>query len=84
LCSLEPLGRYSSETIILTLPGETTIFDIDWISVWDEETSENYGHVNIPEGLNIPPSLAVIRVRIRWNTLFQTPFLYILGTLESC
>lgn len=68
--SLEPLGKYSAETIILTLPGETTIFDIDWISVWDEEVSENYGHINLPEGLNIPPSLAVVRVR-KTTTLYH-------------
>lgn len=60
---LEPIGKYDGETITLNLPGEITIFEIDWIAIWDEETSENFGSVSLPEGLNIPPSLSVIRRR---------------------
>ena len=59
---LEALGRYESETILLTLPGEMTVFEMDWLAVWDDEHQESYGHVNIPEGLNIPPSLAIVKV----------------------
>lgn len=59
---LESLGRYSGETITLNLPGEMTTFDIDWISIMDEESEEDYGHFTLPEGLNIPPSLAVVKV----------------------
>lgn len=58
---LESLGSYSAETIVLDLPGDLTIFDIDWISIWDEETQESFGFVSIPEGLNIPPSLSVVK-----------------------
>lgn len=80
--SLESLGRYDGETITLTLTGDTTVFNIDWLAVWDEETGENLGSLNIPEGLNIPPNLAITkkfdsrlpncqqlhrRVQLRWE-----------------
>ncbi|XP_055376503.1 protein Skeletor, isoforms B/C [Condylostylus longicornis] len=57
---LDPLGKYEKQTIILELPGETTIFDIDWISVFDLETNENFGSIIIIDGLNVPPSLAKV------------------------
>lgn len=60
---LEPLGAYEGETIVLTLPGDMTIFEMDWLSVWDDVNMESYGYVSIPEGLNIPPSLAITKVR---------------------
>ncbi|XP_077521189.1 protein Skeletor, isoforms B/C-like [Amblyomma americanum] len=53
---LESLGRYEEKTIELTLPGKMTVFDIDWLSVWNKETNENYGSVIIPHGQDIPPS----------------------------
>lgn len=37
-----------------------TVFDIDWISVYDLETNENFGSVLISDGLNVPPSLIKI------------------------
>lgn len=60
---LEPLSRYEGETLTLHLPGEMTIFDIDWISIWDEEDQVSFGSVSFPDGLNIPPSLCVIKKR---------------------
>ncbi|XP_037501293.1 LOW QUALITY PROTEIN: protein Skeletor, isoforms B/C-like [Rhipicephalus sanguineus] len=53
---LEPLGRYEEKTIQLTLPGKMTVFDIDWLSVWNAESNENYGSVIVPHGQDIPPS----------------------------
>lgn len=53
---LEPLGRYEEKTIELTLPGKMTVFDIDWLSVWNTELNENYGSVIVPHGQDIPPS----------------------------
>lgn len=38
-----------------------TIFDIDWISVFDLETNENFGSILIPDGLNVPPSLVKVQ-----------------------
>lgn len=58
---LDPLRRYEGETITLELPGDQTIFGIDWLAVYDVETNENYGSVLIPDGLNVPPSLVVVQ-----------------------
>ncbi|OTF69778.1 Skeletor, isoforms D/E-like protein, partial [Euroglyphus maynei] len=63
---LEPLRPYRDDLLILELPGNMTIFDINYISVWDEELSENLGSVIIPGELNIPPALTtVIKVESR-------------------
>lgn len=58
--SIEPLGKYEGETITLDLPGEMTVFEIDWISIWDIENDISFGYISMPDGLNIPPSLAVV------------------------
>ncbi|KAI5714930.1 hypothetical protein M8J77_007726 [Diaphorina citri] len=55
---LDPLRIYSNETIQLELPGDLTIFDIDWLSIYDVETGENFGSVIIPDSPNVPPSLS--------------------------
>ena len=57
---LEPLQAYSDDLVILELPGNMTIFDIDYLSVWDEEVGENLGSVLLPHEMNIPPSLAEV------------------------
>lgn len=62
--SLDPLRRYDSKDIILQLPGDLTIFEIDWLAVFDPQTNENCGWVIIPDGLNVPPSLIQIVVSL--------------------
>lgn len=57
---MDPLRKYEGETITLELPGEMTVFEIDWISIFDLETNENFGSVLITDGLNVPPSLTKI------------------------
>lgn len=57
---MDPIRAYNHETITLELPGDTTIFDVDWLSVYDLESKENYGSILIPDGLNVPPSLVKI------------------------
>lgn len=59
-CSLDPIRKYDKETITLELPGDKTVFDIDWISIFDLADNENYGHVLIADNLNVPPSLVKI------------------------
>lgn len=59
--SLDPLRKYTNETIILELPGDMTIFKIDWISIYDIETNTNFGSVLITKELNVPPSLTKIQ-----------------------
>ena len=55
--SLEPLGAYEGEDIVLELPGNLTIFDIDWLAIYDSNEQENFGSVLIPSHLSIPPAL---------------------------
>ncbi|KAI2795561.1 hypothetical protein BLOT_016681, partial [Blomia tropicalis] len=63
---LEPLKSYKDDLVILELPGNMTIFDINYISVWDEEAEENLGSVILPQELNIPPTLTqVIKIESR-------------------
>ncbi len=54
---LEPLRRYVKEDIILQMPGTLTVFDIRWISVYNVKNRLDLGHVIVPEGINVPPSL---------------------------
>ncbi|KAG5673657.1 hypothetical protein PVAND_003685 [Polypedilum vanderplanki] len=57
---LDPIRAYNEETITLELPGERTIFEIDWLSIFDLDTNENFGSILIANGLNVPPSLTRI------------------------
>uniref|UniRef100_A0A182FAN7 DOMON domain-containing protein n=1 Tax=Anopheles albimanus TaxID=7167 RepID=A0A182FAN7_ANOAL len=54
---LDPIRAYDRETITLELPGDMTIFDIDWFSVYDVESRRDYGSILISDDLNVPPSL---------------------------
>lgn len=60
---MDPLGSYEEEDLVLELPGNTTVFDIDWLAVWDDQLQENFGSVLVPDSLNIPPSLVNVIVR---------------------
>ena len=55
--ALEPLGAYEGEDIVLELPGNLTIFDIDWLAIYDTVEQENYGSVLIPSHQSVPPAL---------------------------
>ncbi|XP_037940918.1 protein Skeletor, isoforms B/C isoform X3 [Teleopsis dalmanni] len=58
----DPLRRYDRKTIVLTLPGDLTIFDIGHFGVWCEAFTVDFGHVRVPEGLNVPPSLKMLGI----------------------
>lgn len=60
---MDPLREYKNETIIIELPGDLTIFEIDWLSIFDLANNDNLGSILIPEALNVPPSLIKIIVR---------------------
>ena len=57
-----PLRRYDRKTIVLTLPGDLTVFDIGHFGVWCEAFTVDFGHIHIPPGLNVPPSLKMLGV----------------------
>lgn len=68
--SLDPLRVYTEDTITLELPGDLTIFDIDWFSVYDIASKQNLGSVIVPDDPNVPPSLGKIIVNIYTITNF--------------
>jgi len=57
---LAPIGLYKKQDVVLQLPGSKSIFDIDWIAVYNQETRKSLGHVIVPESLNVPPSLVKV------------------------
>lgn len=67
--SLDSLRIYTGETITLELPGDLTIFDIDWFSIYDVANKQNLGSVIIPDEPNVPPSLAKIAVCLQSATV---------------
>lgn len=57
-----PLRRYDGKTVVLTLPGDLTVFDIGHFGIWCEQFTVDFGHVQIPQSVNIPPSLKMLGV----------------------
>ncbi|CRL07149.1 CLUMA_CG020142, isoform A [Clunio marinus] len=57
-----PLRRYDRKTIVLTLPGDLSVFDIGHFGVWCEAFTVDFGHVRIPEKVNVPPSLKMLGI----------------------
>ncbi|KAK9294617.1 hypothetical protein QLX08_010840 [Tetragonisca angustula] len=58
----QPLRRYDRKAIVLTLPGDLTIHQIGHFGVWCEAFTVDFGHVQIPQSLNVPPSLKMLGV----------------------
>ncbi|XP_070540793.1 protein Skeletor, isoforms B/C-like isoform X1 [Ptychodera flava] len=53
--STRPLRGYNGKTVTIQMAGDLTVFDIDWLSMWCVRAVQNFGHVLIPDNLNIPP-----------------------------
>nr|CAH0099112.1 unnamed protein product [Daphnia galeata] len=51
------LRGYQGEDIEIQLPGDLTVHDIDWLSLWCVSFKQNFGHVMIPKNLDVPPAL---------------------------
>ncbi|CAH2245277.1 jg15671 [Pararge aegeria aegeria] len=64
-----PLRKYDRKTIVLTLPGELTVFDVGHFAVWCEAFTVNFGHVTLPRAAlaNVPPSLKMLGVSPQTN-----------------
>ncbi|PBC33360.1 protein Skeletor, isoforms B/C isoform X2 [Apis cerana] len=60
--SLAPLKGYQGEDIEIVLPGNLTVHDIDWLSVWCVQYKHNFGHVLIPKDLDVPPALGQTKI----------------------
>ncbi|XP_055525662.1 protein Skeletor, isoforms B/C isoform X1 [Wyeomyia smithii] len=82
--SLEPLRGYQGEDIEIQLPGNLTMYDIDWLAVWCVEYRHNFGHVHIPKDLDIPPALGQTKIAPPWwykpTTSSTTPTFIAHGT----
>ncbi|XP_043188104.1 protein Skeletor, isoforms B/C-like, partial [Amphibalanus amphitrite] len=62
--SKDPLRAYNRKTVVITLPSDLTVFDIDYLSVWCEDFFADFGHVRIDKSsLNVPPSLKMLGVK---------------------
>lgn len=85
-----PLRRYDHKTIVLTLPGDLTIFDIGHFGVWCEAFTVDFGHVTLPSALSVPPSLKMLgvlpQVRIYYTLilLFSLVVMFICFTVTKC
>ena len=64
LYSLAPLRGYQGEDIEIVLPGNLTVHDIDWLSVWCVQYKHNFGHVMIPKDLDVPPALGQTKIAV--------------------
>lgn len=62
---MTPLQKYNRKTVTLQLPGDLTVFTIDWLSLYDTKQQRVLGSIIIPEDLNVPPSLVEIIVSIK-------------------
>ncbi|XP_026669797.1 protein Skeletor, isoforms B/C isoform X2 [Ceratina calcarata] len=60
--TLSPLRGYQGEDIEIILPGNLTVYDIDWLSVWCVLHKHNFGHVMIPKDLDVPPALGQTQI----------------------
>ncbi|XP_050675076.1 protein Skeletor, isoforms B/C-like [Leptidea sinapis] len=54
--SLEPLRSYAGEDVRLSLPGGRTVFDVDWLAVYDVTRGAALASVLVPDQLNVPPA----------------------------
>ncbi|XP_050707781.1 protein Skeletor, isoforms B/C-like [Eriocheir sinensis] len=57
---MTPLQKYRKKTITLELPGDLTVFTVDWLAIYDITEDRVLGSIIIPEELNVPPSLVEI------------------------
>ncbi|XP_057341194.1 protein Skeletor, isoforms B/C isoform X6 [Microplitis mediator] len=57
-----PLRAYDRKTIVLTLPGDITIHQLGHFGIWCEAFTVDFGHIQIPSNLNVPPSLKMLGI----------------------
>eukprot|EP00088_Acartia_fossae_P021873 TRINITY_DN23239_c0_g1_i1.p1 TRINITY_DN23239_c0_g1~~TRINITY_DN23239_c0_g1_i1.p1 ORF type:complete len:682 (+),score=132.87 TRINITY_DN23239_c0_g1_i1:69-2114(+) len=57
---LAPLGVYKEKDVIIQLPGDKTIFTIDWLAIYDKANEKYLAYIIIPPNLNVPPSLVTV------------------------
>ncbi|KAM7298185.1 protein Skeletor, isoforms B/C-like [Ixodes scapularis] len=65
--SLEVIRGYVHEDVTLTLPGDLTVFDIDWFAVYCITYIETFISVTIPKNPNVPPLVEVLKSQKEWD-----------------
>ncbi|XP_058798025.1 protein Skeletor, isoforms B/C isoform X2 [Phymastichus coffea] len=60
--STQVLKGYEGVDIEIVLPGNLTVYDIDWLGVWCVQYQHDFGHVLIPKDLNVPPALGQTKI----------------------
>ncbi|CAN7984304.1 unnamed protein product, partial [Ixodes hexagonus] len=68
------LRGYSHVDLTLTLPGELTMFDIDWFAVYCITYTEIFISVTIPKNQNIPPPMALLQTSMQVRQTAGTNF----------
>lgn len=61
---MEPLKGYQGEDIEIQLPRSLTMHSIDWLAVWCVQYTHNFGHVNVPDDLDVPPALGQTKLTV--------------------
>lgn len=69
--SLDVLRGYQGEDIEIQLPGNLTVYDIDWLAVWCVQYKHNFGHVFIPKDLDVPPALGQTKIAVINNPIIH-------------
>jgi hypothetical protein len=70
--SLEPLRGYQGEDIEIQLPGNLTVYDIDWLAVWCVQYRHNFGHVLIPKDLDVPPAMGQTKITVSMSDILSS------------
>ncbi|KAF4533163.1 hypothetical protein B566_EDAN001705 [Ephemera danica] len=78
--SLEVLRGYQGEDIEIQLPGNRTVYDIDWLAIWCVRYRHNFGHVMIPKDLDVPPALGQTKI----TTTSTTPDPMMTHRMTNC
>ncbi|XP_055950409.1 protein Skeletor, isoforms B/C-like [Argiope bruennichi] len=69
--SLEKLHGYQGQDIELRLPGELTVFDIEWLAMYCIAFKQNFGDVRIPKYLNVPADLTALKAEVTKEIKFD-------------
>lgn len=69
--STNVLRGYQGQDIEIQLPGDLTVYDIDWLSLWCISFRENFGHVMIPKDLDVPPALGQNQLTVSFLVLYS-------------
>ncbi|XP_071827063.1 protein Skeletor, isoforms B/C-like [Apostichopus japonicus] len=56
--NLEKLGSYNNEDLLVTLPNGV-LRNYNWISIWCESVSVDFGHVKLPPGFTYPSPVSL-------------------------